>query len=156
MEHFLAVGRRNAQKLIFLLFLSPLSQLSRIRQRIGQLARQRREAERALLERSALVKGALLEVQRTCGNPGCKCARGQKHSCWQLSASVERKTRTWNVPRRYVAKIKELTGNYRRFRRARRPGPDRPQNEPSFPTLRPIPQVPCPAMAQFQSCADLS
>jgi len=119
MEHFLAVGRRNAQKLIFLLFLSPLSQLSRIRQRIGQLARQRREAERALLERSALVKGALLEVQRTCGNPGCKCARGQKHSCWQLSASVEGKTRTWNVPRRYVGKVKELTGNYRRFRRAR-------------------------------------
>jgi hypothetical protein len=32
---------------------------------------------------------------------------------------VEGKTRTWNVPRRYVAKVKELTGNYRRFRRAR-------------------------------------
>ena len=74
--------------------MSALSQVSRIRQRIGQLARQRREAERVLLERSALVKGTLLEVQRTCGNPGCKCARGQKHSCWQLSASVEGKTRT--------------------------------------------------------------
>ena len=72
-----------------------------------------------LLERSALVKGTLLEVQRTCGNPGCKCARGQKHSCSQLSASVEGKTRTWNVPRRYIAKVKDLTGNYRRFRRAR-------------------------------------
>ncbi|MDP2894991.1 MAG: hypothetical protein Q8Q12_00355 [bacterium] len=99
--------------------MSVLSHISRIRQRIGQLARQRREAERVLLERSALVKGTLLEVQRTCGNPGCKCARGQKHSCSQLSASVEGKTRTWNVPRRYIAKVKELTGNYRRFRRAR-------------------------------------
>ena len=99
--------------------MSALSQISRIRQRIGQLARQRREAEQVLLERSALLKGALLEVQRTCGNPGCKCARGEKHSCWQLSASVEGRGRTWNVPRHYVAKVKKLTGNYRRFRRAR-------------------------------------
>lgn len=72
-----------------------------------------------LLERCALVKGTLLEVWRTCGNPGCKCARGEKHSCWQLTASVEGKSRSWNVPRQYVAKVKELTGNYRRFRRAR-------------------------------------
>lgn len=99
--------------------MSALSEISRIRQRIGQLARQRRAVEQVLLERSALVKGTLLEVWRTCGNPGCKCARGEKHSCWQLTASVEGKSRSWNVPRQYVAKVKELTGNYRRFRRAR-------------------------------------
>ena len=95
------------------------SQISRIRKRIGQLARQRRAVEQVLLERSVLLKGSLVEVQRTCGKAGCKCARGQKHSCWQLSASVEGKSRTWNVPRRYVGKVKDLTGNYRRFRRAR-------------------------------------
>jgi len=72
-----------------------------------------------LLERPALLKGTLIEVQRTCGKPGCKCARGQKHTCWQLSASVEGKTRTRNVPRQYLAKVKRLTHNYRRFRRAR-------------------------------------
>ena len=99
--------------------MSALSEISRIRQRIGQLARQRRAVEQVLLERCALVKGTLLEVWRTCGNPGCKCARGEKHSCWQLTASVEGKSRSWNVPRQYVAKVKELTGNYRRFRRAR-------------------------------------
>jgi len=95
------------------------SQISRIRKRIGQLARQRRAVEQVLLERSVLLKGSLVEVQRTCGKAGCKCARGQKHSCWQLSASGEGKSRTWNVPRRYVGKVKDLTGNYRRFRRAR-------------------------------------
>jgi len=99
--------------------MSPLSQISRIRQRIAQLARQRQAVERALLGRSVLLKGTLIEVQRTCGKPGCKCARGQKHTCRQLSASVEGKTRTWNVPRRYLAKVKRLTENYRRFRRAR-------------------------------------
>jgi hypothetical protein len=94
-------------------------QISRIRKRIGQLARQRRAVEEVLLERSVLLKGTLVEVQRTCGKSGCKCARGERHTCWQLSASVEGKSRTWNVPRRYVGKVKELTGNYRRFRRAR-------------------------------------
>ena len=99
--------------------MSPLSEISRIRQRIRQLARQRQAAERVLLERRALLKGTLVEVQRTCGKPGCKCARGQKHTCRQLSASVEGKTRTWNVPRRYLARVKRLTENYRRLRRAR-------------------------------------
>lgn len=93
--------------------------MSRIRKRIGQLARQRRAAEQVLLERSVLLKGIVLEVWRTCGNPRCRCSRGQKHSCWQLTASVEGKSRTRNVPRRYVGKVKELTGNYRRFRQAR-------------------------------------
>lgn len=96
-----------------------LLRLSRIRQRIGQLTRQRREVERVLLGRSVLVKGVLVKVQRTCGKAGCKCARGQKHTCWQLSASVEGKVRTQNVPRRYVGKVAELTKNYRRFRQAR-------------------------------------
>ena len=99
--------------------MSALSQISGIRQRIAQLARQRQAVERVLLERPALLKGTLVEVRRTCGKPGCKCARGQKHTCWQLSASVEGKTRTWNVPRRYLARVKRLTENYRRFRRAR-------------------------------------
>ncbi len=99
--------------------MSPLSQISRARQRIAQLARQRQAVERVLLERSALLKGTLIELQRTCGKRGCKCARGQKHTCWQLSASVEGKTRAWNVPRRYLAEVKRLTENYGRFRRAR-------------------------------------
>ena len=65
------------------------------------------------------LKGTFSEVRRTCGHPGCKCARGDKHLCRQLSASVEGKTRTCNVPLRYAAKVKRLTDDYRRFRRAR-------------------------------------
>jgi hypothetical protein len=99
--------------------MGPSSQISRIRQRIVQLAAQRQAAEEVLLERPALLKGSLNEVRRTCGNPGCKCARGQKHLCRQLSASVAGKTRTWNVARQNAAKVRRLTENYRRFRRAR-------------------------------------
>jgi len=99
--------------------MSPTSQISRIRQRIAQLAHERQAAERVLLQRPRLLKGTFSEVHRTCGNPGCKCARGEKHLCRQLSASIEGKTRTWNVPRQYAAKVKRLTESYRRFRQAR-------------------------------------
>jgi len=99
--------------------MSPASQISRIRQRIAQLAGERQAAEKVLLQRPAMLKGSFIEVRRTCGHPGCKCARGEKHVCRQLSASVEGRTRTWNVPQRYAAKVKRLTQNYQRFRRAR-------------------------------------
>lgn len=99
--------------------MSPFSPISRLRQRLAHLARERQAAERVFLDRLPLLKGSFSEVQRTCGNPGCKCVRGQKHTCRQLSASVEGKTRTWNVPRPYEAKVKRLTENYRRFRQAR-------------------------------------
>lgn len=75
--------------------------------------------EKVLLERSVLLKGTLVEVQRTCGKAGCRCAGGQRHTCWQVTASVEGRSRSRNVPRRYVGKVKELTKNYRRFRQAR-------------------------------------
>ena len=99
--------------------MSPSSQISRIRQRIARLVRQRQAAERRLSGRSELLKGTLLEVKRTCGKAGCKCARGEKHICYQLSASIEGRTRTQNMPRKHLAKVKDLTENYRRFRRAR-------------------------------------
>jgi len=95
------------------------SQISHLRQRIGHLTHQRQAIEKVLLDRPLLLKGTFSEVHRTCGNPGCKCARGQKHLCRQLSASIGGKARSWNVPRKYARKVKCLTENYRRFRRAR-------------------------------------
>jgi len=99
--------------------MSTPSHISRLRQRIVQLIDQRQAVEKVLLDRPPLLKGTFIEVRRTCGNPGCKCARGQRHLCRQLSASIEGKARTWNVPRQYAQKVKRLTEDYRRFRRAR-------------------------------------
>ncbi len=95
------------------------SHISRLRQRIVQLIDQRQAVEEVLLDRPPLLRGTFIEVRRTCGNPGCKCARGQRHLCRQLSASIGGKAHSWNVPQRYVQKVKQLTENYRRFRRAR-------------------------------------
>lgn len=99
--------------------MSPLSQSSRVRQRIAQLVQQRESTERVLLGRQELLKGTVTEVQRMCGKPGCKCTKGDKHVCYQLSQSVEGRTRTRNVPRKQLETVRCLTEHYRRFRQAR-------------------------------------
>ena len=99
--------------------MSPLSQSSRIRQRIAQLVLERQATERVLLGRQDLLKGTVTEVQRMCGKPGCKCTKGDRHTCYQLSASIDGRTRTRNVPRKQLEKVRLLTDDYRRFRQAR-------------------------------------
>lgn len=99
--------------------MNPLSQSSKVRQRIAQLVQQRESAERVLLGRQKLLKGTVSEVRRMCGKPGCKCTKGEKHVCYQLSASVESRTHTQNVPRKQLATVRRLTEHYRRFRQAR-------------------------------------
>jgi hypothetical protein len=132
---FAVVPRPIAQKVIFLSFfgltlicerdrshirtMSPLSQSSRIRQHIAQLVQQRESAERVLLGRRDLLKGTVTEVQRMCGKSGCRCTKGDKHICYQLSQSVEGRTRTRNVPRKQLETVRRLTADYRRFRQAR-------------------------------------
>ena len=99
--------------------MSPLLQSSRVRQRIAQLVQQRESAERILMGRQEMLKGTVTKVQRMCGKPGCKCTKGEKHVCYQLSASVEGRTRTRNVPRKHLETVRQLTEHYRCFRQAR-------------------------------------
>lgn len=99
--------------------MNTLSHTSRIRQRIAKLSNSRRVVERELLGRRKMLKGTVTEILRTCGKPGCRCTQGQKHKCYQLSSSVEGKTKTRNVPRKYLVSVKRLTSEYRKFRRAR-------------------------------------
>ncbi len=53
-----------------------------------------------------LYRGSLIRYSRRCGSPKCKCAQGQLHQGWALSASVEGKTQVVYIPnelRREVA-----------------------------------------------------
>jgi hypothetical protein len=79
-----------------------------------------RERRRRLADRvpdlEAALQGALLTQRRRCGNPGCRCARGELHGPYvYLSARVGRRTRLLYVPaalatavRRRVRRTKQL------------------------------------------------
>jgi len=40
-----------------------------------------------------MVSGSLFQMRRRCGNPRCKCARGELHTSWYLSKRKDKKTK---------------------------------------------------------------
>ena len=62
------------------------------------------------------VRASLVTMSRVCGNPNCKCAKGQKHVSLYLSRSERGKTEKLFVPRRYETQVKKWIENYRRMR----------------------------------------
>ena len=53
----------------------------------------RRQAIRILQSQKALYRGSLIQYSRRCGNPNCKCKRGEPHTGWALSFSDAGRTK---------------------------------------------------------------
>ena len=66
--------------------------LSRLRQKILLLDEKRLSLIRQLLQPLPMISGSLYQMHRPCGNPRCKCARGELHSSWYLSKRKDKKT----------------------------------------------------------------
>lgn len=75
----------------------------------------RREAElKQLRTLGPLVAASLCERRVRCGNPTCKCARGEKHSSWCLTYKHKNRTRTVHVPRAMLQEVEQWAKEYRR------------------------------------------
>lgn len=60
-----------------------------------------RDARSRLLQRCAdapLLRGSLVRMRRTCGKPGCHCARGEKHVSLYLAIRVGARRKMIYVP----------------------------------------------------------
>jgi hypothetical protein len=64
-----------------------------------------------------MVKGSLYQMARYCGNPNCKCARGEKHISWYLSRQVEGQTKLTYVGRVVPAGIHEGARRYQNYQK---------------------------------------
>jgi hypothetical protein len=64
-----------------------------------------------------LVAGSLCRVKRRCGNPNCKCARGDPHGAYALSFKVKGKTKTVHVPKEMVTEVQGWVTQYKRVKR---------------------------------------
>jgi hypothetical protein len=71
---------------------------------------------KALGEVQPFVAGSLCRVNRRCGNPTCKCARGEPHQAWVLSFKVKGKTRTVHVPKELVTEVQAWVKEHRRVK----------------------------------------
>src|SRR4030042_2337579 len=69
-----------------------------------------------LLHQGGLMRGNLVTMARTCGNPRCRCARGEKHVSLYVSKSTEGKQRLTYVPKDWEEKIREWVDRHHRVR----------------------------------------
>jgi len=64
-----------------------------------------------------LVAASLCRVNRRCGNPRCKCARGQFHTAHVLTYKVKGKTRAVHVPKDMVDEVRRWVQEHKRVKR---------------------------------------
>jgi hypothetical protein len=65
-----------------------------------------------------ILRGSLMERYLTCGNPDCKCARGDRHGpVWYLSVTLDQSHRAGvTVPADQLALVRQWIDNYHRVK----------------------------------------
>ncbi|MCU1337771.1 MAG: hypothetical protein JWO19_3352 [Bryobacterales bacterium] len=94
-----------------------------VRENLSKLStlalRNRREGLTKLLPPlGETLRGSLMERYLTCGNPDCKCARGERHGpTWYLSVTLDQSHRTGcTVPADQVEQVRRWIENYHRVK----------------------------------------
>jgi hypothetical protein len=76
-----------------------------------------RSAINRLLSQQGVVHGTLIERERVCGKPNCRCTRGYRHKSLYLVVSEGGKLRQLYVPADWQATVREWIENYQAARR---------------------------------------
>jgi hypothetical protein len=90
--------------------LSKLSDLALRKRRVG--------LTQVLPPLGEVLRGSLMERYLTCGNPDCKCARGERHGpVWYLSVTLDQSHRSGcTVPGDQVEQVRRWIRNYRQVK----------------------------------------
>ena len=80
---------------------------------MAQKERNARSKAAKLVHRYPLIKGALVISERTCGKPGCKCTRGEKHLTCYVSVRHRAKRKMIYVPKEWEGKIRTWVKTYK-------------------------------------------
>lgn len=84
---------------------------------IGVLKARRDARIRELASVGPLLQGSLAEIGVTCGNPNCRCARGEKHRSHILTKKVRGKTKSLYVPVDLVEDVRAWVEEHRRVKK---------------------------------------
>jgi len=93
--------------------------ISTIKQRITQLSHELSYHVHRILKAKDLTKGTVCIQKKKCGNPQCKCARGELHQAKVISLSHHGKTRLIPLTKYSLAdvmRIEKQVRNYQLFR----------------------------------------
>ena len=93
--------------------------LSKLRQRLQAIYGEMGHLLPALVGREALLPAYLSYRPRTCGNPGCRCARGERHPAWIVQFTAGGRSHCRSVSKAKYEALAMPAEAYRRFRSAR-------------------------------------
>lgn len=60
----------------------------------------------SIIEEGNFIRGNLVNMRRVCGNPNCKCARGEKHESLYLHAFKGGKQKMIYIPKNLESTVK--------------------------------------------------
>jgi hypothetical protein len=83
------------------------------KKRISDMRRKIRLLHQKLSTLGPLMRGTVVLLGSTCGNPRCKCARGEKHPQYYFSVNIDRKTKTMYLRKEMRSKAEEYVKNYK-------------------------------------------
>jgi hypothetical protein len=92
--------------------------LSRARQSLARLRQELPDLLQIVLKDRPMLKAYLTSTPRTCGNPTCRCAKGDKHPAWVLRIPQGSTARSRSVPEAVYRRLEAPAAEYRRFREA--------------------------------------
>lgn len=96
------------------------SNLSKLRQKLGQLIKSKSKPIGVIFGNLSLIKGGVYTLNRKCGKPSCKCATtSYRHSSSYLYKSEHGKNIITYLKDEVAGQIRLLTNNYIKFRQAR-------------------------------------
>ena len=84
---------------------------------INVLKTRRKAAIKNLTSGKPFVEGSLTKVRVTCGNPNCRCAKGEKHISHILTKKVRGKTKSVYVPVDMVEEVGKWVLEHRRIKK---------------------------------------
>ena len=88
----------------------------RHRGHISTLERQKRSRLTKLLHERRFLCGSLVTMARTCGNPKCKCMRGQKHVSLYLYIKDGQKRKMIYVPPHWEQTVRAWVGVHQQIK----------------------------------------
>jgi DNA-binding transcriptional regulator LsrR (DeoR family) len=89
----------------------------RVRRHPGNIRRMLDARVQQVAARRPLLAASLSSVRRVCGQPSCRCHRGEKHLAHQLTYKVGGKTHTVYVPVDFTEEVRSWIEEHRRLKR---------------------------------------
>jgi len=83
------------------------------KKRISEIRRRIRILRKKLSTLGPLMRGTVVLLGSTCGNPRCKCARGEKHPQYYFSVNIDRKTKIMYLRKEMRIEAEEYVKNYK-------------------------------------------